>query len=126
MSKKVQDAKRKVGRPTLQSLGIPPRNRRNFNMQRDSVFDFNLNVVREQMATDRGVSLEHITQSEAVKEALDKFADMLMMKQEGIGPHGIEVVPCPHCNGIGYTRVKNGDDDKPCTKCSPSDTEIPF
>ncbi len=25
---------------------------------------------------------------------------------------------CPHCNGYGYTAIRNGDDDVPCPYCS--------
>lgn len=27
------------------------------------------------------------------------------------------MIPCPNCNGIGYTGIRNGDDDKGCTVC---------
>ena len=32
---------------------------------------------------------------------------------------------CPACNGVGYTSVRNGDDDQACPICSESD-EVAF
>lgn len=117
MTTKTKPPKRKAGRPTLASLGIAPRIRRNFNMERDAQFDRDLRKTQESIAGSRLLPVSAISQAEAIKIALALYAEWATGKQG---------VVCEKCNGIGYTRVQSGDDDVPCT-CSPKkDGEIPF
>lgn len=118
MSKKVKTTKRKVGRPTLESMGLPPRIRRNFNMQRTPQFDSDLMFIRQVMAVRKGVPIAQISRTEAVNEAMGICAKLLVAQRDNVS--------CPHCNGLGYNYVLGGDDDQPCPRCTPPDNEIPF
>lgn len=121
MSKKVKTTKRKVGRPTLESMGLPPRIRHNFNMQRTELFDQNLARVQEIIANMRQVPVSEINQTEAVRIAVFFYALQAKLAQD----RGDKM--CPKCNGLGYIQVRNGDDDITCECCGQElPDEIPF
>lgn len=65
--------KKPVGRPSLKSLGIAPRVRRNLNIERNEMFDADLLAMRQIVAKDQQVPLESIDQSTAVRMAVKFF-----------------------------------------------------
>lgn len=120
MSKKIKATKRKVGRPTLESMGLPPRRRHNLNIQRTELFDQNLTRVQEIIAAMRHVAPSEVSQTEAVRIAIFFYTVQNKLAQD----RGQKM--CPRCQGLGYIGLKNGDDDQPCPDCPPPDNEIPF
>lgn len=99
--------KRPVGRPPS---GLPKRVRRNLNIQRNEYFDAHLLHVREMIAALRQKPIDDISQTEAVRVAIDFYR--LNAKSDDQNNQ-----VCPRCNGVGYVTVHNGDDDETCECC---------
>lgn len=112
---KVKSIKRNVGRPSNASLGIPSRDRHNLNFQRTDQFDLDLAMV---------CRVGGWNQSDAIREAISKMAKDLAIKNQADGLPTYEICPC--CKGIGYTQVRNGDDDTPCPECGQDTNDIPY
>ena len=92
--------KRPVGRPPS---GLPKRVRKNLNIQRDVEFDKYLSLICHTKGID---------QTAAVKLAVKFFVEQRSYS-------------CPHCNGVGYVAIQDGDDDLPCPECAEAvDTPI--
>lgn len=99
--------------------GLPPRVRRNLNIQRDKDFDENLFTAQRRIAEIRGVGINTITQTEAVKLAVRFYTEVITIN---------ELPKCPRCNDTGIIAILNGDDDETCECCGQhiDASEIPF
>lgn len=107
---------RPVGRPRL---NLPVKPRRFLQVERLGDFDAKLLQARKLMADLRGVPVNEIGQSEAVRIAVGFYVlDAKLAADRG-------EQKCPRCNGVGYIAVHNGDDDVPCPDCPDPNEMLP-